>query len=76
MPKRAATAVAPQFMQFDLSDPSVLAGLLLGGVLPFYFSAIFMTAVSKAAQSVILMAIVIGLTAIQFRFIERRVHYA
>src|SRR6266436_8529677 len=30
----------------------------------------------SAAQSVVLMAIVIGLTAIQFRFIERRVHYA
>jgi sn-glycerol 3-phosphate transport system permease protein len=30
----------------------------------------------SAAQSVILMAIVIGLTAIQFRFVERRVHYA
>jgi sn-glycerol 3-phosphate transport system permease protein len=31
---------------------------------------------SSAAQSVVLMAIVIALTAIQFRFIERRVHYA
>ncbi|HZK89520.1 MAG TPA: sn-glycerol-3-phosphate ABC transporter permease UgpA [Stellaceae bacterium] len=30
----------------------------------------------SAAQSVVLMAIVIGLTAVQFRFIERRVHYA
>jgi sn-glycerol 3-phosphate transport system permease protein len=30
----------------------------------------------SAAQSVILMAIVIALTAIQFRLIERRVHYA
>ncbi len=30
----------------------------------------------SAAQSVVLMALVIGLTAIQFRFIERRVHYA
>ncbi|MBZ9790047.1 sn-glycerol-3-phosphate ABC transporter permease UgpA [Rhizobium sp. 3T7] len=30
---------------------------------------------SSAAQSVILMLIVIGLTAIQFRFIERRVQY-
>jgi sn-glycerol 3-phosphate transport system permease protein len=30
----------------------------------------------SSAQSVILMAIVIGLTAIQFRFVERRVHYA
>ena len=31
---------------------------------------------SSAAQSVILLAIVIALTAVQFRFIERRVHYA
>ncbi|MGX9965473.1 sn-glycerol-3-phosphate ABC transporter permease UgpA [Roseomonas sp. F4] len=30
---------------------------------------------SSAAQSVILMAIVILLTAVQFRFIERKVHY-
>jgi sn-glycerol 3-phosphate transport system permease protein len=30
---------------------------------------------SSAAQSVILMAIVIALTAFQFRYIERRVHY-
>ena len=30
---------------------------------------------SSAAQSVILMLIVIGLTAVQFRYIERRVHY-
>jgi len=30
----------------------------------------------SAAQSVVLMVIVISLTAIQFRFIERRVHYA
>lgn len=29
----------------------------------------------SSAQSVILMVIVIGLTAIQFRYIERRVHY-
>jgi sn-glycerol 3-phosphate transport system permease protein len=30
----------------------------------------------SAAQSAILMAIVIALTAVQFRFVERRVHYA
>jgi len=30
----------------------------------------------SAAQSVVLMAIVISLTAVQFRFIERRVHYS
>jgi sn-glycerol 3-phosphate transport system permease protein len=29
----------------------------------------------SAAQSVVLMAIVIGLTTLQFRFIERRIHY-
>ena len=29
----------------------------------------------SSAQSVILMLVVIGLTAIQFRFVERRVHY-
>lgn len=29
----------------------------------------------SAAQSVILMVIVIGLTAVQFRYVERRVHY-
>jgi sn-glycerol 3-phosphate transport system permease protein len=30
----------------------------------------------SAAQSVILMAIVVLLTLVQFRFIERRVHYS
>jgi sn-glycerol 3-phosphate transport system permease protein len=30
----------------------------------------------SAAQSVVLMTLVIALTAIQFRFVERRVHYA
>ena len=30
---------------------------------------------SSAAQSVVLMAIVIALTVIQFRYIERKVHY-
>jgi sn-glycerol 3-phosphate transport system permease protein len=30
---------------------------------------------SSAAQSVILMILVIALTMVQFRFIERKVHY-
>ncbi len=30
---------------------------------------------SSAAQSVVLMVIVVGLTVLQFRFVERRVHY-
>jgi sn-glycerol 3-phosphate transport system permease protein len=29
----------------------------------------------SAAQSVMLMVIVIALTAVQFRFVERKVHY-
>jgi sn-glycerol 3-phosphate transport system permease protein len=29
----------------------------------------------SAAQSVILMAFVIAVTAVQFRYVERRVHY-
>ena len=28
-----------------------------------------------AAQSIILMLLVVGLTVVQFRFLERRVHY-
>lgn len=31
---------------------------------------------SSSAQSVILMAIVIGLTAVQFRYVEKKVHYS
>jgi len=30
----------------------------------------------SAAQSVLLMLMVIGLTTLQFRFLERRVHYS
>jgi sn-glycerol 3-phosphate transport system permease protein len=30
---------------------------------------------ASATQSVVLMAILIGLTVIQFRYVERRVHY-
>lgn len=36
---------------------------------------LFLDLGGSSAQSVILMIIVIGLTAIQFRFIERKVHY-
>jgi sn-glycerol 3-phosphate transport system permease protein len=41
----------------------------------YYDGVIALDLGASSAQSVILMAIVIGLTAIQFRFIERRVHY-
>jgi K(+)-stimulated pyrophosphate-energized sodium pump len=37
----------------NLDDPVVLAGLLLGAVLPFIFSAVTMSAVGKAAYEVV-----------------------
>ena len=40
-------------LQFNLSDPMVLIGLFIGGVLPFFMSSLFMNAVSRAAQAVI-----------------------
>ena len=43
-----------------MSNSSVYVGLDVGG---------------SAAQSVVLMAIVVALTAIQFRYVERRVVY-
>ena len=37
----------------DISRPVVMAGLFLGGMLPFYFSALAMSAVGKAAMDMI-----------------------
>ncbi len=43
----------PATIQFMINDPKVLAGLFLGGLLPYYFGALSMQAVGKAAGAVV-----------------------
>ena len=44
---------AGQRLIFDITDYKVLVGLLLGGLIPFAFSAVTMRAVGKAAHAVV-----------------------
>ncbi|MFQ5695169.1 MAG: sodium/proton-translocating pyrophosphatase, partial [Terriglobia bacterium] len=42
-----------EHLSFDLNNPNVLIGLLLGGMLPFIFSALALRAVGRSANSMI-----------------------
>ena len=46
-------AFAVRQLDFDLGNPNVLVGLLLGGMLPFIFSALTMNAVGRSANKMI-----------------------
>jgi K(+)-stimulated pyrophosphate-energized sodium pump len=50
---RAIEELSGKAMTFDLSDPKILIGLLIGGIIPYLFAALCMLAVGKAAGSIV-----------------------
>jgi len=50
---RAIEELTGKALMFDLSDPKILIGLLIGGIIPYFFAALCMLAVGKAAGAIV-----------------------
>jgi len=50
---RAIEELSGKAMTFDLSNPKILIGLLIGGIIPYFFAALCMLAVGKAAGAIV-----------------------
>jgi K(+)-stimulated pyrophosphate-energized sodium pump len=50
---RAIEELSGKALAFDLSDPKILIGLLIGGIIPYFFAALCMLAVGKAAGAIV-----------------------
>jgi len=49
----ALSLAGKEIIKFDLSDPYIIVGLFIGGMLPYYFGALCMEAVGKAGGAVV-----------------------